>query len=689
MVNAEKVLAAGHRIALMRNLSERLGLDYKGDLDKVNGQFINGSAYTLRIGLCVDSFLAINPESFRGCVLVLDEVVQVVRHLLTSSTCGKDGKRPALLAKLRELVTVARLVVVADADLDNATLQYLADLRGDDLPVFLLRNDYQPKGYPVQFIQSPDRTAIVGQLIREIKALDSGKVLLVATDSLRTAKAIARLIAQESPEKRVLCINSETSGDDVERSCIQNPDAVLERHEHDVMICTPSMATGVSIEAQGIIARVYGIFTGASSTDADMAQALGRVREPVERIVWCAKRGSNFCKIARSTNALELKSLLQQRTSATVSLIRSNLREDLVGSIEGYDWRSDPHVNLFCRLEAERNRSMWHLRDTLLIRLKFEGNQVMVEDRTADPAARILLKQARDELKHMDAESLVTARVLSYLEVADLESKEGIDPEDRMAIARYYLCEFYCLNPESLTLSDVLADKDGRRRGELLNLENQMCPGLAVDRTARALEKQAGWNQGLCPWDISGVELRRLLREKLGLEEFLTPTREWTKYDLKDCADQIRAYSQQVKLLLNFTVNPETSNVQLVHQMLSQMGVKVAFRWSRSVLGHEGEKLKVHRLDAGHWQATIDLLNRREAKREAYQQRVPESGSPIYYESSKEVGDPGDQLLELAQWLTAEALKEIRELWELADCAETKESLRQVIPIEVLERAIA
>lgn len=106
----------------MRNLSYRLGLDYKGDLDKAQGKFITGAGYTLRIGFCVDSLLWFNPNDFAGCDLVLDEVVQVIRHLLTSSTCAKDGKRPALLARLRELVRVARRVIVADADLDNATL---------------------------------------------------------------------------------------------------------------------------------------------------------------------------------------------------------------------------------------------------------------------------------------------------------------------------------------------------------------------------------------------------------------------------------------------------------------------------------------------------------------------------------------------------------------------------------------
>ncbi|NJM48828.1 MAG: hypothetical protein HC860_23860 [Alkalinema sp. RU_4_3] len=42
---------------------------------------------------------------------MIDEVVQVLRHLLTSSTCRKDGKLPALLTRLRQLVQIARRVI--------------------------------------------------------------------------------------------------------------------------------------------------------------------------------------------------------------------------------------------------------------------------------------------------------------------------------------------------------------------------------------------------------------------------------------------------------------------------------------------------------------------------------------------------------------------------------------------------
>jgi hypothetical protein len=94
-----RVLSLTHRISLGRHLCTRTGLTYRGDLDKVQGQYINESGYTQRIGSCVDGLLSLDPARFVGCTLILDECVALVRHLLTSSTCARDGKRPALLAR--------------------------------------------------------------------------------------------------------------------------------------------------------------------------------------------------------------------------------------------------------------------------------------------------------------------------------------------------------------------------------------------------------------------------------------------------------------------------------------------------------------------------------------------------------------------------------------------------------------
>ena len=366
--DSDLAILASHRVALARHLCHRLGMDYRGDIDKIKGgDFISGGGYTFRVGTCVDSLLAIDAEKFRGCDLVIDEVCQVLRHLLTSSTCNKEGKRPAILARFRALLQAARRVIVADADLDNQTLNYLKELRQDERDIFLIRNDARQQGYPIRFMEAPDRTATCETLIQDIRDLRSGKVLYITTDSKTLSKTLFQLIAQLYPEKRVLLINSDTSGGEDERAFISNPDEILAQNEYDIILCSPSVATGTSIEVQGIVERVYGIFMGVSGTDADMAQALARVRQPVERVVWCAPTGRNFCKVSRSVNPLELKGHLFERTTVATSLMRSSLKADTLNAIEAINWQSDPNIHLFALLGAAQNFAMRNLRDALYV----------------------------------------------------------------------------------------------------------------------------------------------------------------------------------------------------------------------------------------------------------------------------------------------------------------------------------
>lgn len=656
IASSPKTILGGHRICLMRNLCQRLGVDYKGDLDKAQGEFISGKGYTLRVGLCLDSFLAINPAKFAGCDLVLDETTQVLRHLLTSQTCKKAGMLPALLARFHEIVRVSKRVILADADLDNACLDYIRELRGDselttrNAPVFLIRNDYQPLGYPVRFIQAPNASVITAELLRDVGLRQPGEVILVQTDSKTGSKTLARLVEQiEGLGCRLLLLNSETSGEEAQREFISNPDAVLAQRvdrpgilqsahsqgKYDVIIASPSMATGVSIEVQGIISKVYSLSYGVSSIDSEISQSLFRVRSPVPRVVWCAERGSNFSKAGRYSNRLQLKAALKSRTDAAISLIRSNLREDTTGALAAYDWQSDPHLNLWAKIEAERNASMWSLRDALLVRLRHEGHQVTVVNCEEDQESKELLKQARQAIKQQEAQAIANARVLSNSEAEELRSRDGLSPDDQLAMARYYLGDFYVL-PE-VTPDLVLWDKSGRRRGQLLNLEAQLAPETAIERDVNKLTEQLSWKQGVVPWDLGTSELKRRTREFLGLHDFFDPAKEWTAADLKPYADRARNYAHDIKTALNFSIRDSVSDVQIIHQLLSQMGVKTKFRWQRI----DGEKIRIYSLDAEHWQVMTEVVERRQQRRESFKESSFEVGSPPPNYSYRGGGDPG------------------------------------------------
>ncbi len=682
---SETVIAPGHRIALMRNLSQRLGLDYISDLDKADGQFINGAAYSFRVGLCVDSLLAIDPTKFAGCDLVIDEVCQVVRHLLTSDTCGRDGKRPALLGRFAELVRAARRVILADADLGNATIAYVQKLRDDGQPVHLLINDYQSGGYPVQFIDSPDQSEAIAQVLADVEALPPGKVLYVATDSKDVTKRLKLLIPSN---KRVLVINSETSGGEAEREFIQFPDRVLARGEYDVVIASPSLGTGVSSEIQGIFERVYGLFGGHSITDGDMSQALGRVREPVERVVWCSKTGRAYSKISRDTNPAALKAALQSRTSATISLIRSNLRADIAGQMGAIAWDTDPNIKLFCEIEAARNRSMLDLRTALLVRLRHEGNQVQLVKRERNQAIAIQIAQASKLVKVTDAQSLLDAANLTALEVEAMSQRDDLTPGDHAAIAKHWLCDFYAIAPDDLDIDFVLADHDGQRRAALRGLEELLYPGVAADRAVKQLERQSDWNQGLVAWDITGAEIRRNLRIGIGLEQFLDPEKTWTAKDLATVAAKAREWAAAIKAGLNLTIRADMSDVQIVHQLLAQMGVKVAWAWKGN--SRSGDRHRVYRLDGDVWSANLDILERRRKRRE---DRALETGSPPPFNIQNRGGDPKLRPSPIPpEWRSPAVLADVRSMLGAAQTPDERAELEKFIPIQVLEladRAIA
>jgi hypothetical protein len=275
-----------------------------------------------------------------------------------------------------------------------------------------------------------------------------------------------------------------------------------------------------------------------------------------------------------------------------------------------------------------------------------------------------------------------------------LQMKEAHSPEEARAIARFYFCQFYCIAHADLTIEQVLEDRNGRQRGELLNLEAQRFESIAVDRSVKALEKQMSWNQGLCPWDISGAALRRELRQRLELDQYFDVDKEWVAEDLGAIASKARENAVHIKKILNFSIpkgfhengKPLMSDVQIVHQLLSQMGIKVDFRWQ----GSGENKHRVYRLDAERWNMLSAVLDRRRLEREHARQNEEEIRSPL--DQNKEFSQTGDLVEDdraIAQWLTPEVLLDVRSMWDAAaGDVEKQAALREFIPEGVLERAI-
>ncbi|MEO0804517.1 MAG: plasmid replication protein, CyRepA1 family, partial [Cyanobacteria bacterium J06642_2] len=462
-----KVVLLTHRIGLGRNLGQRFGVDWRTDLDRGFGGWIaDGSRHTSRIGLCVDSLLAIDPQHFWDCDLVIDEIDQVLNHLLTSSTCNRDGKRPALLARLHEFIHVARRVIVASADITDDEIDYLKSLVESDVPVRLIRNTHIPDGYETTILDSKNESTAIAELLNSLAV---GKKVFVATDSLQSSKAIAELLKQfqrTHPKFQFLTINSETSGGDIEAEFIRNVNECV--RAFDCVVATPSLTTGISIDVEHFD-LVVGLFRGVLD-DADIAQALARVRPPIPRLVWCANSGKGFSKVSRSDTPSLLKAAIKTQWDRETRLMRTSLRPDISPLVEdNFDWDNNPHLNHWCRLVAHHNAALWNLRVNLIERLRWEGNQVNVLFVEENPVIGDRLKLAKKTAKAQRCRAIAEARTLSPSEMKALQAKDSRLPTDILNEQKTRLAEFYC--DEDITPELVAFDDRGKLRGQIVELE--------------------------------------------------------------------------------------------------------------------------------------------------------------------------------------------------------------------------
>lgn len=594
-----KVVSIGHRVALQRNTCHRWQLDFKNDLDKIHGRYCTSQGYTQRIGLCIDSILSIRPEDVIDGVLVIDEFMQVLRHLILGDTCAKDGKRGALIEHLTHLLSIARLVILADADANDTGIHYLHQWRADRKLV-LIQNDHIAPSFPATFLDTKQINDVYTRLIADLQA---GNRIFIATDSRAGSKKLLEKLSQDCPTLKGLLVNSETSGEPEQRAFITNPNANV--HRYDWVMGTPSLGTGVSIEVDHFD-RVYGIFKGIL-TDGDAAQALNRVRSNVPRIIWAAEKGGDPTRLHTSPNPRVIQRAIRQRSSTSANLLRSQLGYKLFPMESENDLRrSDPSIDLYCDLLAQDNASHLSFNASLKARLQHEGSTVEVvipEGHDADFASA--MRDISKLITQKDAQAIAIARSLTPYEIETLNYQDARTKEDQDALEKVAIQAFFCKT--DITAENVLFYH--KHHSAIRQLEALLygCE-VSIRRDKNELDAQLQWGSLLTPWDLTGHEVKRAVREKLGLSKFLSLTESWTHQDSQEIADLARTYRKDIKTYLNLTIPESADNNWIVAQLLHQVGLRTKANYK----GKRGEQQAVYSLEPEHFAIVAEILQHRQ-----------------------------------------------------------------------------
>ncbi|MGB3508459.1 MAG: plasmid replication protein, CyRepA1 family [Microcoleaceae cyanobacterium] len=241
------IFLLGYRNSLLKQTAKRIPAIYHHSKLANRSQML---ALNESVSMCVDSLLKIPVDAVNGKVLVFDEALLVIEHLLTSETC--KGKRHSLLERLKELFgSCAGVVLMSDQLKDNEIkiIQLLSGIETENIIATV--NTYK----------MPQRTVCSYSDDKEWKqslhdAIKAGKKIFIQSDSQGLTDKWTLKIKQEiNPNLRILTINSGTLYKKEVTDFLSSPNELLKLY--DVVICSPTAESGLSIDVRGYFDAIY------------------------------------------------------------------------------------------------------------------------------------------------------------------------------------------------------------------------------------------------------------------------------------------------------------------------------------------------------------------------------------------------------------------------------------------------
>ncbi len=234
--NHESIAYACHRISLVKDACNRLGVKSYHDVDPIE--------HPLHLGLCINSATKYRLATYR--VLFIDEFRQTLEHIAR----GTVDNRSECLATLICAIETADLVVCSDADLNDACVAFLKKHAGGK-SINLIETDSKPNPKTLHLMASHEANY---QAILE--ELNNGGHPFVACTSKNEAKKLHTwLIESGIDAAHLLLVHSENRGNDEQAAFLENPnDLPLFNHKledfthYDCVIHSPTIGSGVSIE---------------------------------------------------------------------------------------------------------------------------------------------------------------------------------------------------------------------------------------------------------------------------------------------------------------------------------------------------------------------------------------------------------------------------------------------------------
>ena len=217
-------------------------------------------------------------------LLIVDEATQVTKSLSNGSTFSNQSLALALAQTLAKSATT---VVLAEDGIDDRAIDFWLSLRGGNKDDVILYNHVkEATPWPVS-VYSGQKSGFHDLLGEQINA---GRRIFYASTAQDECEYLEQALKVVFPDKKIVRIDSQTNEVGKFANFFERPDPWCLEHKPDILIVSPSVKSGLSIDGDlsAIDSYFDAVFGYFPSLDVEShIQMLGRVRPPVPRFVFC------------------------------------------------------------------------------------------------------------------------------------------------------------------------------------------------------------------------------------------------------------------------------------------------------------------------------------------------------------------------------------------------------------------
>lgn len=414
----KQFMAIAHRRSLISELANNLKVkNYDEKFD---------ASLEDKIAVCLPSAMGKRFFVFRERMqnLAIDEISQCIRFTNSRECKTRDNDQEGIYFGTQKLINECEKIVVADASIDEVTLEFLEQSRPEErFNVW----EVLPNASKQRKIFTHDEEGLLSAINSEL--MNDGKVW-IACESVASAEAMQDLFKERY---KVLLVTSKNNTTKKVKTFLSNADK--DSRNYDLVIASPAISSGVSVEHYNNphFTMIAGFANGSAICFSDFAQMLARVRYVKDYHV-CIKKNNH------RNNGVTANTILMGKRQAS--------------QIEGVASKDNDYSIMTAKLEALEMMHQANFANGFYWFMRYYCYEFLPPIEVHNYGLLDEFKEYKKNNKEQYHRRLCEAKVLSQDEYDKLQSKRVISDEEQDQMMAHVIRHAMGLD-EDLCVADI------------------------------------------------------------------------------------------------------------------------------------------------------------------------------------------------------------------------------------------